>query len=70
MWYRGSQCYETEVEEREREWHQYLRQEVDATPHRVKQLQSHEMPRQYRTIKGGDWALPRPHILHEVRRLL
>ena len=32
MWYRGSQCYETEVEERERVWHQYLRQEVDATP--------------------------------------
>ena len=32
MWYRGCQCYETEVEERERETHLYLRQEADATP--------------------------------------
>ena len=39
-------------------------------PHRVKRLQIHETSRQYRTIKGGDWALPRPHILPEVRRLL
>ena len=45
MWYRGCQCYETEVEERERESHLYWRQEADATPHSVKQLQIHELSR-------------------------